>query len=289
MPVQLHELHKKCIPKSIKKLHMASSWLSHDIQQQSDIQIRLSGAEHAIFGYRQLDTQFTCIQPYGCKALKLRKHAHCMCRQLGASTAVSHSQNTTDVLENCDKACLDTLQTAEVSEIYEQHEVPNCGTFTAYTDGSIQVTFHDRALLYVKKSREHCEVITPDGHRVTVNAATPLGVEQYVAQAMEFADWAFSSPCERAAVLQQAAKVQKEVGKCQRAAALCDWAQGQLVSAPQSFEEVSNGCKGAAVSEWDAASLLRLPMQEYITQAEREQMIQALLAKSSHLVNTLSD
>lgn len=214
-----------------------------------------------------------------------------MCRQLGASTAVHHSDDTADVLETCDIACLDSLQKPEVCKIYEQHEVPDCGTFTAYTDGSIHVTFHDRALLYMKKSQEHCDVITPDGHRVTVNTGTPLGVEQYVAQAVEFADWAFSSPSERAAVLHQAAEIQKEIGKCQRAAALCDWAQGQLVSVPQSSEQFSDGCMDIAVSEKNLASLCRSPnsMQEYTTPAEREQVIQALLAKSSYLLNTLSN
>lgn len=211
-----------------------------------------------------------------------------MCRQLGACTAVHHSKSTADVSETCDIACLDSLQIAEVNKKYEQHEVPDCGTFTAYTDGSIHVTFCDRALLYMKKSHEHCEVITPDGHRVTVNTATPLGVERYVAQAVEFVDWAFSSPSERAAVLHQAAKIQREIGKCQRAAALCDWAQGQLVSVPQSSEQISDGCMDIAVSEKKFTSLFRSPMQECTTPAEREQMIQALLAKSSHLLNTLS-
>ena len=209
-----------------------------------------------------------------------------MCRQLSASTAVHHSKDTTDVSGKCDIAGFDSLQKAEVNEICEQHEVPDCGTFTAFTNGGIRVTFHDRALLYMKRSQEHCEVITPDGHRVTVNTATPIGVEQYVAQAMEFADWAFSSPSERAAVLHQAAKIQKEIGKCQRAAALCDWAQGQLLSVPQ---QTSGGCMDIAVSEKSFASLLRSPMQQYTTPAEREQMIQALLAKSSHLLNRLSN
>ena len=212
-----------------------------------------------------------------------------MCRQLGASTAVHHNEDTADVSETCNIACLDSLQKPEVNEIHEQHEVPDCGTFTAYTDGSIHVTFHDRALLYMKKYQEHCDVITPDGHRVTVSTATPLGVEQYVAQAVDFADWAFSLPSERAAVLHQAATIQKEIGKCQRAAALCDWAQGQLVSVSQSSEQMSDGCTDIAVSGKTLASLCRPPMQEFTTSAEREQVIQALLAKSSHLLNTLSN
>ena len=77
--------------------------------------------------------------------------------------------------EEGDTLCPDGLQQADVDDIHEQHDVPGCGIFTAYIDGSTSVAFHDRALLYLKPSREHCEVITPDGHRITVATATPLG------------------------------------------------------------------------------------------------------------------
>ena len=260
------------------------TWLLHDILQQSDVQIRLSGAAHAIHGH--IVKQWISAHMHTTIWRQGNKQVCCICRQMGASKAVSHSQKTADVSGKCDSACLDSLQKAKVSEIYEQHDVPDCGNFTAYTDGSVHVTFHDRALLYMKKPWEHCDVITPDGHRATVNTATPVGVQQYVAQAVEFADWAFSSPSERAAVLQQAAKVQKEIDKCQRAAALCDWAQGQMVSVPPSLEQIS-GHRDVTVSEKNFPSLFGLPMPEYTPPAEREQMIQALLAKSSNLLNSL--
>lgn len=215
------------------------------------------------------------------------------CRQLGVSMAVHQKEDRGALSEQSNMSCPDSLQEAVVKEIHEQHEVPDCGVFTAYRDGSVHVAFHDRALLYVKKSQEHCEVITPDGLRVTVATATPLGVEQYVAQAMEFADWAFSSPSERAAVLQQAAKIQTELGKCQRAAALCDWAQGQLMLVPQTPHPVSDSfrtesCTDVAVPDKVLSTLFQTSPQEHATPAEREHMIQALLAKSSHLLNTLS-
>lgn len=217
-----------------------------------------------------------------------------MHRHLGASMVVHRSKEDAEMLRKSDVAFSGSLQEAVVSKIREQHEIPQCGTFTAYTNGSIHVTFHDRALLYMQSSQELSEVITPDGHRITVNTATPIGVEQYVAQAIEFADWAFSSPSERAAVLHQAAKIHQEIGKCQRAAALCDWAQGQLVSVPQRPDETSDlsqadGCTKMAVLDKTCGTLFSSPTtQEHTTSVEREQMIQALLAKSSHLLNTLS-
>lgn len=194
-----------------------------------------------------------------------------------------------------DSGGVDSSQAGDASAVHEQHNVPDCGIFIAYKDGSVHVTFQDRTLLYLKQSQEHCDVITPDGHRSTVATAAPVGVEQYVAQAMEFADWAFSSPSERAAVLKQAASIQKELGKCQRAVALCDWAQGQLTLVPQAPQLTSvsdptcqsasrNDIPGHRMYECCSENTLN---QDSSTQGQRERMIQALLAKSSHLLSTL--
>lgn len=235
----------------------------------------------------------TVLQSSVFQDFKVHKQARSMCRHLGASMAVHRSKENAEMSRKDNMACLVSSQAAVTSEIREQHDIPQCGRFTAYTDGNVHVTFHDRALLYMQSSQEHCEVITPDGHRFTVSTATPLGVEQYVAQAMEFADWAFSSSSERAAVLHQAARIHQEIGKCQRAAALCDWAQGQLVSVPQRPDETfdlsqADSCTKMAVLDKTCTTLFSSPTQEHTTSVEREQMIQALLAKSNHLLNTLS-
>ena len=225
-------------------------------------------------------------------------HVDVVCRRSCASLVTHQIDEIAAQSEDSDTLCPDSLQEAAVNDIHEHHEVPECGTFTAYSDGSVHVVFHDRALLYLKPSREHCEVITPDGHRITVATATPLGVQQYVAQAMEFADWAFCSPSERAAVLQQAAKIQTELGKCRRAAALCEWAQGQLMSG-QSHHHMSDVYKpdwcddniaapNKRISSDVGAYIEGVATTEHATPTEREQMIQALLSKSSHLLNSLS-
>ncbi len=188
------------------------------------------------------------------------------------------------------------------SKIHEQHEVADDGKFTAYMDGSVRVAFHDRTLLYLKPSHTHCDVITLEGHRVTVSTATPVGVEQYVEQALEFAEWAFSTPAQRASVLQKAASIQKELGKCQRAVALCDWAQGNL---PMSLNAPEQQHLVHVVEQGDNARVCNDELHSVLHQvglngeisgcpsdcpssAERECVIQALLAKSSQLLSTLT-
>ena len=95
-------------------------------------------------------------------------------------------------------------------QVQEEHSVEDVGTFTAFQDGSIHVSFDDRALLYMQAAGMHCDVITPEGKRVRVAVQNPLGVEQYVHQAAEFAAWASSSPVQRSQLLQTAAAVKKE-------------------------------------------------------------------------------
>ena len=227
---------------------------------------------------------------------RLSRQAGIICRHLGASQAGlrSRQEASKGTAQYEDNDTVDGLQLGLANEIHEQHEVPECGTFTAYKAGNVHVAFQDRTLLYMKASRQHCDVITPDGHRTTVATAAPLGVELYVAQAMEFADWAFSLPSERASVLQHVASIQRELGKCQRAVALCDWAQGQI---PQA-QDVAGGLEALCTDECEAGTVIpalhvadlmlyEQPRESGLSPAHREQIIQALLAKSSSLLKTI--
>ena len=215
-----------------------------------------------------------------------------LCRQLGAKgSAQAHmqAQKVSQDAASCPEE--DTAASQLVCNIHEQHQVAECGEFTAYEDGSIHVTFQDRTLLYMNASHTHCDVIMPDGHRVTVATATPVGVEQYVEQAMEFAEWAFSTPAQRAAVLQTAASIQKELGKCQRAAALCDWAQGHQLYL-QGEGTGNNGDSAIACADSFSTHVKASPSLEVMchlcpASSGREQMIQALLARSNLLLSTL--
>ena len=217
----------------------------------------------------------------------------CLCRQLGASTSAKAGRcaEATEPLQDADSCREDDASALHLAScIHEQHEVADCGTFTAYGDGSVHVTFCDRTLLYLKPLQQYCDVITPDGHRVSVATATPVGVEQYVEQAMEYADWAFSTPAERAAVLQKAASIQKELGNCHRAVVLCDWTQGHLPCMQSGSFDSSDTTKIAFPCDIQCGTppvCLKEVSGVYPSSSEREQLIKALLAKSSHLLSTL--
>ncbi len=218
----------------------------------------------------------------------------CLCRQLGANTSAKGGRGAevTEPQQDADSCREDDASALHLAScIHEQHEVADCGTFTAYEDGSVHVTFCDRTLLYLKPLQQYCDVITPDGHRVSVATATPIGVEQYVGQAMEYADWAFSTPAERAAVLQKAASIQKELGKCHRAVVLCDWTQGHLPCTQSGSFDSSDTTENAFPCDIQCCTPTVCSKEVSgvcPSSSEREQLIQALLAKSSHLLSTLS-
>lgn len=215
-------------------------------------------------------------------------------RQLGTSTSVAVCGRGIQVLPETNSVPNDDSSHIQLAqEIHEEHAVADYGRFIAYRDGSVHVAFQDRTLLYLKSSHTHCDIITPDGHRVMVATATPVGVEQYVAQAMEFAEWVFSSPAQRASVLQQAAAIQKELGKCQRAALMCDWAQGHVpviahsTDVQKCCENYSDGLHNGCLLA-DMPSPLACQSRQCPSSSEREHVIQALLAQSTHLLSTLT-
>ena len=200
----------------------------------------------------------------------------------------------------CSAAAESGPRSETMHEVYEQHQVADCGEFTAYKDGSVHVSFSDRTLLYMEASHTHCNIVTSEGHRVIVATSTPVGVESYVAQAVEYAEWAFSTPAERAAALQQSASIAKEIRKCMRGAALCDWAQGkpnQMQSSPKDHEDNDMHASCALPNSnmlWSQAiaishnASVKSGLNAFAAPSERETLIQALLAKSGQLLSSLT-
>ena len=219
-----------------------------------------------------------------------------VCRQLGIKTAARQSlecSTQSNSLEPCDVAYLaEAVPLCE--QVQEQHDVQGVANFTAFQDGSVHVAFEDRALLYMQPGGAHCNVINPEGQKVSVATANPLGVEHYVLEGVEFAAWAFSSPAQRSAVLQQAATIQKELEKCQRSALLCDWAQGHSVVVHQKVAELndeidttfcnaalhSHGIVGGVSHSFDS-------VHDELDTAARQCVIDSFLANNSRLVSTL--
>ena len=177
-------------------------------------------------------------------------------------------------------------------QVHEEHKVQDLGKFTAFQDGSVHVAFEDRALLYMEPEGVHCNVITPEGQKVHVAIANPLGVEQYVAEAVDFAAWAVCSPAQRTAVLRQASIIQKELDKCQRSALLCDWAQGHVVDV-QTAAEVSQaeyvqyGAKSDCHEHGSSVPCFLATSDGQLDSQKRQQLIESFLANNNQLLNTL--
>lgn len=231
------------------------------------------------------------------RLFKVRENRMCrVCRQLGMKTATKQSMECSTQshsLEQCDVAYLEEAMPL-CEQVHEQHGVQGVGNFTAFQDGSVHVAFEDRALLYMQPGCAHCNVINPEGQKVSVATANPLGVEQYVVEAVEFAAWAFSSPAQRSAVLQQAASIQQELDKCQRSALLCDWAQGHSVAVHQKVAELTDEIDSAighsVLHGHDISCSVSHSFEsvhDQIDTAARQHVINSFLANNSRLVSTL--
>ena len=99
---------------------------------------------------------------------------------------------------------------------------PGVGAFTAYADGRVHVVFADGAVLHLGPGSGLCRVITPGGERGgrAVSVRFPVGVEAYVAAALEYRGWAFLTPRERGDRMGQLDAVQRELSRIERHVAL---------------------------------------------------------------------
>lgn len=230
--------------------------------------------------------------------LQLCTDGSCNCRQLGSRGTGSTSSEQCSQEQNWKQDNM--VQLAEAmqlcQQIHEQHTVEGVGTFTAFQDGSVKVAFEDRALLYMHPTGAHCTLINPEGSKVAVACANPLGAEKYVAEAVKFAAWAFCSPVERSAMLQQAASVKRELYKCQRTALLCDWAQGCAVEQCTDAEgshvvepDTLSHEHTSRSSEWcKAAPQWNDCCHSQLDPDQRQHLIERCLANSTRLLSTLS-
>ncbi|GFR40516.1 hypothetical protein Agub_g1085, partial [Astrephomene gubernaculifera] len=101
----------------------------------------------------------------------------------------------------------DELFAAASTAVLEESCVAGHGQFTAYQDGRVRVCFEDRTILHMSASHSHAKVVLPDGRGVVVAVANPVGVEPYVAAAVDFASWAFKTPAERSEEMRLQARV----------------------------------------------------------------------------------
>eukprot|EP00775_Hariotina_reticulata_P002741 gene2740-3036_t len=87
------------------------------------------------------------------------------------------------------------------TDVVEEQEVPGLGRFVATADGRVKVLFDDRTILNLSVDGSSCRLLLRDGTQREVLSNCPVGVEQYVQAALEFAAWAHTSPEQRAAGL----------------------------------------------------------------------------------------
>ena len=116
----------------------------------------------------------------------------CCRARVGASCADAAAQ---------ERGVVQTPAAPGVSEqvVIAGDEVP-AGRYTAHSNGHVNVAFVDRALLHLQPGVGDATLATvtlPDTTVVRVNAHTPVGVEQYVAAAMRFANWALADSEQR--------------------------------------------------------------------------------------------
>jgi hypothetical protein len=71
------------------------------------------------------------------------------------------------------------------SQVVEVQEVEDLGSFVAYADGRVKVTFCDRTILTMDGGRERCKLLMPDGKWAEASVANPVGVEGYVQVGLE--------------------------------------------------------------------------------------------------------
>ena len=96
-------------------------------------------------------------------------------------------------------------------DVHEEQEVPGCGKFTAFSSGAVRAIYDDRTVVSSTPDRTVCEVVLSTGQVLTVNSNNPMTVRRYVVPVLQFAQWAFATPSERAERIARERKVQREI------------------------------------------------------------------------------
>lgn len=153
------------------------------------------------------------------------------------------------------------------TDVVEQCIVDDSGRYTAFGDGRVRVCFLDRTILELSRDQGLARLLLPDGTQARVCCDQPVGVEAYVAPALQFAAWAFKGAEQRLAEAEAAWRAEAEAEAARRMAALCGHAAsrtvpslrqpGAEVAVPRSplHQQVADGGVSTAVSaSWQHCS-----------------------------------
>eukprot|EP00873_Tetraselmis_striata_P002139 jgi/Tetstr1/422403/TSEL_013241.t1 len=109
------------------------------------------------------------------------------------------------------------------TSVKEVHEQPGTARFTSYADGRVRAVFVDRTILEMEPEHRQASLTLPDGERLTVNTANPVGVEAYVSAAQRFARWTFSTVEQRVAADQMSRALKVEMENNSRMQQVLSW------------------------------------------------------------------
>ena len=117
------------------------------------------------------------------------------------------------------------------NEVKAEKFSPEIGRMVAFQDGRVWIKFIDRAFLEMDHDHEHCKIYLPGGDVRVVRAHNPLGVEDYVEIAKEFAAWVHQSPNERDLQIQMHSTIMAQIEASKCMSKMIDWQLGSRDSA----------------------------------------------------------
>ena len=112
------------------------------------------------------------------------------------------------------------------NEIFLERTDDDVGRMVAFEDRRVWIKFVDRAFLEMTHDHAFCKVFLPSGEVRAVRSHNPIGVEDYVAIAREFAAWAFQTPNERDKQIQIRSSIEAQIEASRRMAKMIDWHLG---------------------------------------------------------------
>jgi len=104
------------------------------------------------------------------------------------------------------------------------------GNLVAFEDGRVWIKFIDKAFLEMDHEQKYCKVYLPRGDVRIVRTHKPVGVEDYVHIAKEFAHWAFQTPNERDQHIELHSTIMAQIEASKRLSKMIDWHLGSSMS-----------------------------------------------------------
>ena len=117
------------------------------------------------------------------------------------------------------------------NEIFFEKYFPDIGKTIAFEDRRVWIKFVDKTFLEMDHEHSYCKVTLPRGDVRIVRVHKPVGVEDYVQIAREFASWVFHTPNERDKQIQLYATIQTQVEASKRMSKMISWHLGGMDAA----------------------------------------------------------